>query len=154
MLGEAKINCGLQQVPLLQSCDSAFLLSFPSPLSALHVLLLLLEVWHPACWPEGSSLIHGILARELSWITQMLVCCWATLLLCLMFFCCESFCFLISPSNEYLFLDYESLFVVSFTLWLWFLASLGSPLFFCSYSVCPHFICAKSRPTRKMERDS
>lgn len=49
------------------------LLSFPSPLSVFHVLHLLLEVWHPECWPEGSSLIHRILARGISWIIQMLV---------------------------------------------------------------------------------
>lgn len=113
------------------------LLSFPSPLSVFRVLLLLREVWHPACWPEGSSLIHGILAREISWISQMLGCCWAMPLLCLMFFCCESFCFLISPSNKYFCVDYESLFVVSFTSCLCFFSffRLSSYSYFFSYSV-------------------
>lgn len=72
ILGEAKTNSSRSlshRAMILLGC----LLSFPSALSVFHVPHLFLEVWHPECWPEGSSLIHGILAREISWIIQMLV---------------------------------------------------------------------------------
>lgn len=56
ILGEAKTNCGLQQLPQLQSYDSSWLSAFiSSPSVSFSLLLLLFEVWHPACWPERSS---------------------------------------------------------------------------------------------------
>lgn len=84
----------------LQSYDSSWLSAFiSSPSVSFSLLLLLLEVWHSACWPEGNSHPWNPCKRDFWENPNVLVCCWAVPLLGLMFFCCDSFCFLISPSN-------------------------------------------------------
>lgn len=88
------------------------------------------------CWTKGRSLIHGVLAIEISWMTRQPKWWCAAELQCPFFAWCSSgvnpFAFKFLHHNEYLFLGCEPLFTVNLTSCLCFLASWSSFLSFLS----------------------